>query len=58
MPPEVIVAAAVFVESHVPPLMLAVRPLVAPSHTDSDPEMVGSGFTVTTVVAMQPVGSM
>ena len=42
--------------AHVPPAMLLVRVMVAPTHKLVGPPIVGSGFTVTGVVAAQPEG--
>ena len=42
--------------AHVPPAMLLVSVMVAPTHRLVGPPIVGSGFTVTGVVAAQPEG--
>jgi hypothetical protein len=47
------VAIAVLLLLHVPPLAASVRVVVAPTHTDNVPLMLpalGNGLTVTTVV--------
>ena len=43
----------------VPPPVASVKEVVNPVHTLSDPSIaVGNGFTVTTAVAIQPVGKV
>jgi hypothetical protein len=56
----VTVATLVGVEDHRPPLPPSVNRVVAPAHIDSDPPAgtAGNGFTVTTVVLLQPVAGV
>jgi hypothetical protein len=42
-------------EDHVPPEIEGLSEIVLPWHTADDPDMVGTGFTLTLVLAEQPV---
>lgn len=51
-------ALAVLPLIHVPPIVVLLRVVLEPSHTTGVPEIAaGIAFTVTAVVAWQPVGS-
>lgn len=57
--PATMVAMPVLPLSHVPPGVASVSVVVSPGHTLSVPLMAaGKGFTVTTVVVMQPVANV
>lgn len=50
------VATAVLLLLHIPPAVASLRAIVAPAHTVVGPVIAdGKGFTVTTVVMLQPV---
>jgi hypothetical protein len=53
---EPIVATAVVPLTHVPPEGMPVKVPDVPIHIDSDPVIMGVGFTVTTAVVVQPAG--
>jgi len=54
--PLATVATVVVVLDHVPPVVPSVNVIVEPTQNDDDAEIVaGNAFTVTTVVAEQPV---
>ena len=56
---NIILAVAVALLLHEPPAVASVSVLLRPEHTFSEPMMVaGNGFTVTTSVAMHPVGKV
>ena len=53
-----IVATAVFPLLHVPPAVMSLSMVVVFAHNEVTPVIArGSGFTVTVLVAMHPVGS-
>jgi hypothetical protein len=56
---EPIVAVVTSLLLHVPPLVLLVKFVVAPTHTAAVPVIPdGSALTVTVLVAVQPVGKV
>jgi hypothetical protein len=56
--PDPTVAIAVEPEVQVPPVEISLSVVVSPAQTTDVPVMdAGAGFTVTTLVAVQPVGS-
>ena len=58
VPVLLIVAVAVGVALHVPPVVTSLRTVVDAAHTLVVPEIAaGAGFTVTTAVTVQPVPS-
>ena len=53
-PPALIVATAVLLDDHAPPVVASAKVVVEPTHTPVFPVIeatVGSGFTVTVVAA-------
>ena len=54
---EPIAATNVLLLLHVPPVVALVSREGIPWHTDGEPAMGDKGLTVTTVVALQPVGN-
>jgi hypothetical protein len=42
----------------IPPGSVAVRLLIKPAHTLKEPPIVGTGLTVSSCIAIQPVGSV
>ena len=57
-PDEPIVTTPVLLLLHVPPPVASVRLVVSPEHTEWEPVISENGFTLTNVVAIQPVGSV
>jgi hypothetical protein len=57
-PPDVIVATAVLLLLHVPPLVVLLNTVVDAWHTESSPVIpAGAGLTITVVIVWQPVGN-
>jgi hypothetical protein len=54
-PLDPIEATAVLLLLHVPPPTALVSVVLSPAHSDDKPAMAARGFTVTTVMAAQPV---
>lgn len=56
--PAMMVAAAVLLLLHVPPVVASAKLAEAPVHTEVGPVMADKGLTVTTVVTVHPPGAV